>query len=208
MNAARHSGGSLATLGWSLLLVAGVAATVLQLRDPAPAEPASGHAHDDASARPQRLYAWDVEQARTLALAADGRERRFERQADGRWREPGARDGQPELDVQAYLAMLSQARVDRELARQGTTAPTALADYGLAPPRLLLQVRGADGAELARLAVGQRTPDGYGRYALAPQRDGVLVIAHYQFGAALQALGVADPAAPRQGASGPAGRRP
>lgn len=186
----------LATALWSALLLAGVAATVVQLRDPAPSHPeADPHGHDHEASRPQRLFAWESEQAESLVLAAPGipgRERRFQRQPDGRWQEHPAAVGAPDFDPAAYLAMLSQARVDRSLA----AAPEALPGFGLEPPHMTLEVSGRAGAPLARLAVGVRTPDGYGRYLLSPQREGVLIIPHYQFGSALQALGVPDAGAP------------
>lgn len=200
-------GGGLGTLWWSAVLLAGVAASVVQLRDPAPAQPeADPHGHDHESARPKRLFAWEGEQAEALQLSAPGaagRERRFERGREGRWQEPAARPGAPDFDPAAFLAMLSQARVDRELP----AAPEALPGFGLAPPLLTLQLSGPQGAEMARLAVGTRTPDGYGRYVRAPQREGVLIIPHYQFAAALQALGLQDAGAPTSAsAAAPAGR--
>lgn len=194
-----------ATAGWTALLVAGCVATALQLRDPSPAQPQRDpHGHDNEASRPQRLYAWDERDAAALRLRSPQGERRWRVAPNGAWAvaeasppddnttDPPARPAGA-FDPAAMLALLSQARVDRALDTVAT------AEHGLVPPQLHLEVDAADGRPLARLAVGARTPDGYGRYVQVPGREAVLVVPHYQFAAALAVMEAPHERAPAPG---------
>ncbi|MFT4100179.1 MAG: hypothetical protein QM674_03900 [Burkholderiaceae bacterium] len=129
-------------------------------------------------------------------------------------------DGTPAFDAAAYLSLFSQARADRVLApaAHAARAPddadhapgveragSASADkaghagadpaddpYDLASPALRLDVVGRDDQPLARITVGARTPDGYGRYVRLASRDAVLIVPEYQFRPAMEALRIGE----------------
>ncbi|MFA7667105.1 MAG: DUF4340 domain-containing protein [Burkholderiaceae bacterium] len=183
----------LASLFWFLLALAGVAASVVQLHD-GHVERHADHHHDHGSEHaPKRLFDWPPEAAARLTVTAPGRTRVFVRdpagEATGHWRTAGSEEVVG-VDLATYLVQFSQARSDREIdpGNEGD------ARFGLAEPLLGVEVRAADGAVLARLSVGQRTPDGFGRYVRdARTPDRVVVIPHYQFGPAWQLLGLPEP---------------
>ena len=175
------------TAAWLVLLLLGVALSAIQLGSESshvhPAHTGHGHSHEGQH-RPQRLFFWPPEQAQVLTLrAVDGREQTFTRAPDG-WASSTPAADESFFDPQEYVALLSQARKDREFAPD----EGELHSFGLAPPKLRLQIRDAAGAVLADLSVGARTPDGLGRYVLMSTGANVLIIPNYQFEAPLKAL--------------------
>lgn len=176
MNAARA--------GWSLLLAAGIGLSLWQWRE-ASTETArhAGHTHlHDDSGKPARLYAWDAASAALVVLATSEASLRLRRGAEGWSAEPP--DAGRGFDVAAFVALLSQARSDRMLRPQSDQP------YGLAPPRLRIEVFDAAGAALARLHVGALAPDGLGRYVQIPGESQIRIIPAYQTRAPLAAMAV------------------
>lgn len=179
MNAARA--------GWSLLLAAGIGLSLWQWREAAEPPGRHGghtHLHDDSS-KPARLYAWDAAAAAQVILAAPDATLRMDRDARG-WTAtpPGAGRG---FDAGEFVALFSQARSDRVLAPQPDQP------YGLAPPRLRIDVRDAAGATLASLDVGALAPDGLGRYVQVPGEPQIRIVPAYQTRAPLAAMGREGP---------------
>lgn len=173
------------TIFWLALLLGGIVLSGIQLgADNLPVRPIhEGHHHGNQH-EPHRLYFWEPEQVRTLLLQnVEGQEKRFTRDAYARWTSPqGASAGA--FDAEAYVSLLSRARIDREFPADKETLHT----YGLSPALLRVRVLDANGSVLADLIVGERTPDGYGRYVFVPTDSNVLIIPNYQFEAALRAL--------------------
>lgn len=178
------------TAVWALLLLLGGVLSVLQLRgdDAHFHPPHASHGHDHGEQhRPQRIFSWEVEQARALILTAqDGSEQRFSQSSQG-WVPSTQTPGLDDFDVQGYLALLSQARRDREF----TPEEGELNAFGLAPAKLQVRVLDEKGEVLADLAVGTRSPDGFGRYVRMLTDDlHVMIVPNYQFQPAFQVLGL------------------
>lgn len=194
----------LRTFVWLLVLLAGIGATMVQLgsHDDASRTDLAGTArdagHGNSAIRepgkpsgPALLFDWDVPDVASLQLTGASSSRRFIASAQG-WREVDMDDtpidagGAPAFDAEAYLSLFSQARADRSLP--GTEEDTD-DSYGLATPLLRITVTGHEAKLLARLAVGARTPDGYGRYVRLASRNAVLIVPDYQFREAIKATG-------------------
>jgi hypothetical protein len=186
---------SVRTVGWTALLVLGVGLAVMQLdhdRGQHQAHAAQdGHDHGEQH-RPQRLFSWEPEEAHVLVLRGrDGPERRFVRGEHG-WRAEGSgppavtAPGGGAFDPGQYVALLSQARKDREFA----AAKDALESFDLAPAIFRVRVKDGAGAVLADVAVGARTPDGFGRYVQPEGEANVLIVPNYQFEVAMKAVGL------------------
>lgn len=157
------------TVGWFAVLVAGVALWAWLLNEPAPT-PLVMHG-DPALAPGDRLLAWPLARVAAIELARDGRRVRIEQAGPAGtqvWHyandlpsaEPGADTG-PARFLDTHLAMFAAARIERSFA----LVPDALADYGLAEPAFTVRIQLDGRAAPAReLAIGARTPDGFGQY--------------------------------------------
>lgn len=178
---------TLRTIAWLAALMLGVALSALQL-NAAKTRPAAlgshNHAHGEEH-RPHRIFNWEPEEAQALTLrSGDGRELHFER-IEAKWHSRGTPTAEAsDFDPAAYLAMLSQARKDREFLPE----TDSLATFGLAPAQMHVLVRNPSGDLIAELAVGELTPDGFGRYVLTPPAASVLIIPNYQFEPAIRSL--------------------
>lgn len=178
------------TLLWTLVLIAGIGASVLQLGDDQHHRPIGGHSHghDHGSAhQPRKLFSWEPEQAHHLVLVSlEGARLEFRREGDAWAAETtrGAAAAQA-FDPQGYLNLFSQARSDREIPMDATV----LESYGLKSPVLRVRVEDDAGQALAEVEVGQRTPDGFGRYVFLPSAQTLHIVPNYQFSKALEALG-------------------
>lgn len=178
----------LRTVVWLALLALGIALSAVQLASndhhhAHRAHAAHGHDHGNHH-KPQRIFSWEPEQAHTLTLrAADGREQSFVR-TGGEWRGPNSAAEENALEPSEYLALLSQARKDREFTPEAET----LGSFGLEPALLQVRIEDGAGTVLADLAVGARTPDGFGRYVRVLMDGPVLIVPNYQFEAAIRAL--------------------
>jgi hypothetical protein len=179
----------LRTITWSVLLLLGVMLVVAQLRGEDLLHrgvPAHGHTHAAGSAHePRRLFVWEPEEAGQLELEAGGQTAVFRRAEEG-WRQlepPGA--GALAIDAAAYVALLSQARKDREFE----SSADGLHAFGLAPERVRVVVLDSAGETLADMKVGAPTPDGFGRYVHMGDEQ-VLIVPHYQFEPVFQLFSV------------------
>lgn len=179
------------TAAWVALFLLGVVLSAVQLGHDEPhhhrVHTGHGHGHEHGDQqKPQRLFSWEAEQAQTLMLAAsDGREYVFTRTTGG-WKSGAAGPPATVFDPQTYLALLSQARKDREF----DVETGALPGFGLQPALVHVRVQDAAGNFLADLSVGTRTPDGFGRYVSTPAGTKVLIVPNYQFDAVLEAVGL------------------
>lgn len=180
-------GNTLRSLAWLAAFILGVALTAVQLSNEKSRYAnwaLHDHAHRGEEHKPQRIFEWEPEEAQALVLRSrDGRELHFVRDA-GQWHGKGITTTARSFDPTAYLSMLSQARKDREFEPE----PGTLAAFGLAPAQMQVQVRHQSGSLLADLAVGELTPDGFGRYVLMPPAARVLIIPNYQFEPAIESL--------------------
>ena len=177
-----------ATGAWTLVLVLGLGATAWQLagegRERTPA--ASAHASDAGKSGPQRMFAWEPTEATLVRVGSADRVREFRRSGASAWEEVG--EGGAPFDVDAYIGLFSQARIDRVLA-SGSGDDKQM---GLDAPALRVVVQASAGKVLADVECGASTPDGFGRYVRVRGRDGVAIVPGYQFAGALEAMGVAD----------------
>lgn len=175
---------------WPALLGAGIALSAWQWHEAAES-PArhDGHTHlHDDSGKPARLYAWEAGQAAQVTLAGPEGSISLTRGPQG-WTaaaagsaSAAAQDMAAHFDAADFVALFSQARSERTLTPQdGET-------YGLAPPRLRIDVRDAAGASLALLDVGALAPDGLGRYVRLPDEAQIRIIPDYQTRAPLAAM--------------------
>lgn len=174
----------LRTLAWLALLVLGSALVVAQLdgeHGPAPVQHA-GHHHGDEH-EPRKIFTWEPEQITAIEITTGANVLRYQRE-DNRWRAP---DGSPadSTMIDDYLSLFSQARMDREFMPERGDKHA----YSLQPPVLHIRLTNAADAALADVRVGARTPDGFGRYAMIPGDDHVLIIPGYQFAPALKLAG-------------------
>jgi hypothetical protein len=173
------------TIVWLALLGLGIGLSTAQLGDTALTTPAvhAGHHHGNQH-EPQRIFFWAPHDVQTLVLkATGGQEQKFIRDSPGKWTSTENRDASA-FDVEAYVSLLSRARIDREFPAD----EEALGSFGLAPAQFRILVLDSEGAVLANLAVGERTPDGFGRYVQVPTDTNILIIPNYQFEEALKAL--------------------
>lgn len=171
----------LRTLAWLALLVLGCVLVVLQLsgeQGPAPALHA-GHHHGDEH-EPRKIFTWEPEQIATIELSSGPDARRYRREGN-RWLSTAGAAVDSAM-INEYLSLFSQARMDREFMPEAGDTEA----YQLKPPVLHIRLADANGAALADVTVGARTPDGYGRYVMIPGDDHVLVIPNYQFAPALK----------------------
>jgi len=88
------------------------------------------------------------------------------------------------FNAQAYVSLLSRARIDREFPANRES----LYAFGLAPALLRIVAMDDGGSVLVDLTVGDQTPDGFGRYIMVPGDSNVLIIPDYQVKEALRAL--------------------
>ncbi|NLY27655.1 MAG: DUF4340 domain-containing protein [Alcaligenaceae bacterium] len=172
---------------WGLVLVAGVAGIGWQVfgtdtKGPV-VRPGHHHHHGDAH-EPHKLYVWEPEDALRLVVRVPGREWVLQRTAPAQWKtdqqvmDPGV------FDINAYLNLLSQARIDREfLPPDNDFKP-----FGLEQPAIELIITGQGDTPLAALSVGHKAPDGFGRYVRIPGDENVLIVPDYQFRPAEQLL--------------------
>jgi hypothetical protein len=144
----------------ALLVVLGAAYYLVDIRGREAAEA------EDAAGR-LLVAPFDVAQARDVVIEpATGPVVRLRRDgADAPWtvEETSDRVAADPDAVQRLFETLERLSVTGEDFAPGDDGLSA---YGLAPPRLLLTVSGAAGAELARLALGDAAPLGGARYAM------------------------------------------
>jgi len=157
------------TAAWLAVLAAGVALWVWLLNAPEQT-PAMTHGEPTLE-HSDRLLAWPLARIAVIDFAQDGRTVHIEQAGpvgtqawhyghdapagDDSERAPTARF------LDAHLAMFAAARIERSFALD----PDTLADYGLAAPAFTVRIQLDARAPPAReLAVGARTPDGFGQY--------------------------------------------
>lgn len=178
---------------WPVLLAAGIGLSFWQWYEASEAPIAQDgrthggqtHRHED-SGKPTRLYAWDAAQAMQITLATPESTLTLKRGAQGWTASP--QDSMQRFDAVDFVALLSQARSDRELT------PHADQSYGLNPPQLRIDVHDGAGVPLARLDVGALAPDGLGRYVQLPDEAQIRIIPDYQTRAPLAAMHQGNPA--------------
>lgn|GEM_PF-4670259 len=167
-----------ALLGWLLVLLAGIGASVWQLM----ALPGlrgdlhGGHGHA-VTAGPQPLFSWQPHEARRIELRAPGRS------VDMVLTEAGWQGVPTGFDADAFVTMFSRARADRRFE------PMPDDDYGLEPGVMTVLVSDAGSRVLAGLIIGDSLPDGIGRYVRGTTDSEITVIPDYQVRPLLQAAG-------------------
>ena len=173
-----------ATGAWALVLLMGLGATVWQLAGEGQGRTPDQnvHAADAAGSGPQRMFGWEPTEATRVSVSSPSRMREFRRSGALAWEEVGER-GVP-FDVDAYVGLFSQARIDRVLMSGAGGGK----DLGLEPAALRVVVEASDGRVLADVQCGAVTPDGLGRYVRLSGRPGVAIVPGYQFANALKAM--------------------
>nr|MBF0682389.1 hypothetical protein [Pseudomonas sp.] len=166
-------------VGWLVVLIAGVGASIWQLQAPSGLHPGlhGGHQHA-AQSGPQPMFSWKPHEAHRIEL------RTANQSIDMALTEAGWRGEPPGFDAAAFVTMFSRARADRSFE------PVPGSDYGLEPGVMTLLVKDAKGSVLAGLIIGERLPDGIGRYVRGTTTTLITVIPEYQLSPVLQAAGM------------------
>lgn len=166
-------------MAWLVVLIAGVGASVWQLQAPSglPAALHGGHRHA-AHSGTQPMFSWQPHEVHRIEL------RTANQSIDMALTEAGWRGEPPGFDAAAFVTMFSRARADRSFE------PVPGSDYGLEPGVMTLLVKDATGGVLAGLTVGERLPDGIGRYVRGTTATLITVIPDYQIRPVLQAAGM------------------
>lgn len=170
---------------WLVLLALGIVLSGTQLVRDEPKIPSVhiGH-HHGSQHEPQRIFFWEPQQVKTLILKdTHGREQKYTRDARGQLTS-AHRLATDSFNAQAYVSLLSSARIDREFPANRES----LYAFGLAPALLRIVAMDDGGSVLVDLTVGDQTPDGFGRYIMVPGDSNVLIIPDYQVKEALRAL--------------------
>lgn len=173
-----------ATGAWTLVLLFGMGTTVWQLagdgQGPKPA--GSDHSANGAKGGPQRMFGWEPTEATRVILSSSSQVREFRRSGASPWEEVG--DIREPFDVDGYIGLFSQARIDRVLISEAGNDQ----QLGLDIPALRIVVEAPDGKVLADVECGAGTPDGFGRYVRLSGRPGVAIVPGYQVANAIKAV--------------------
>lgn len=121
------------------------------------------------------LLDWRIEDVTALELSAGAEHRSFRRVAGGWRRDPPVGRG-PDLDerIATGLTLLRNSAPVRILAA-GEINEGALAEFGLAPPRLTLAVRAAEGRTVT-IRFGGANPLALARYTRIDGRPEVILL--------------------------------
>jgi hypothetical protein len=118
------------------------------------------------------------ERAREVRVSAGARAAVLRRAADGRWaRLDGEGAGDPTEAVERGLRFLHVSAPQRVLERD-ELGPGSAAEFGLAPPRYVVAVRGAAG-ETFTIDFGGFNAQGFAQYARVAGRDAVVLLPRF-----------------------------
>lgn len=164
---------------WIAVSLTSIALIAVQLSDDHDANHQQGHRHGhqhDSSVGPERIFNWSPDRIHTLLLTVNGQRMGFNRQGVEQWTFDGAE--QPDaLEVNQFLSLLSEARSDRKIDK----AQHTISEYGLKHPHLTISLSDNSGNSVATIEIGDKTPDGFGRYVRLDGQDQVLIVPNYQF---------------------------
>jgi hypothetical protein len=130
----------------------------------------------DAGAPKEKVFAVEADKIEELQITSAKGERSVLRKAGGAWTmmEPAAAkaDDSEVTSIATNLASLERQRVVDE-------APTDIAQYGLAKPRVEVAFRKAGDKDFTRLLLGEKTPTGSDLYARLPTEKRVFLVSGY-----------------------------